>query len=985
MEDVSMKTLKTMVAILMALSVLGIIPAKIAQKPAMAASTLVVISTPAVLTAGVATELMEGGAPLQLRVTDANGNPVDLTRASDGTRIDNKIVWNNCFTDPHPDNVQLYGYNAQLPRYYWTRTDLHNDDGTETCNRILFGKDIIEIDFSQAANGIYSFKGFVANDAGDLVIRVVTPDRRVAGSIKIPVKLPQVTYTIRNIDDPEAKVFDSPGDPDFIMTAGDNRVYNVKVTCYDANGNIIKGVTQGVSLCSGMQRTARFTPFITRPANYEWSTKPEQNWTQSVYGSGTNYYLLNTGARYDLHIGLDLNNNGQLEWTNKELFKFSPQFVYDVTNKKWTSYYTYYNTINYMYTDGTFDTNPFFDLPPTDHGGWGLGSIYNKPYFDGWLFANFDENPRIDYRDSLNLDVKGQTSFYIFAEDACFLGGLVGNSYLGEYDIAGRPPLDKNSPKRISTRYRGDGVYFLDFDAVPQNLAKIAPPTIKFLWAETREEIGKQYLNPNNYDLVYSVANHVVAVVSPADSRDLPMRSDGQVGLVGNQHEAAIYGRLDYNDTYNDTETTIHFTPTGTGLETIEVRWIVKNKLFSYGTDGSPYNYEFQKLMWMDVYKGLEVTVDWDQQPQVGIPSTANLICKIMGTSEPVPEAVVKIKGGGLDTSATTDYKGVAKVQCNFTEEGTVDVTVVKTGYKEGYTTFKVGKDNIPPALDIDRLPDVTKEETVIITGTTEPNAYVMVGGQTAPVDPSGRFRILVKLVLGKNLIKVVSTDDAGNKTEKTVSIEMDNVPPVIMIDAIPELVDQMDARVTGRVEPGSRVMINQVEATVVNDVFEAEVPVIIGKNTVTIIATDKVGNTAQTKIDVVNWHQTNMQMLVGNRAMIVDGVISELTEPPYISGGRTMVPIRAISEAFKAKVEWLPEDKSVSITLNDGRGMVFILMRVGSKTAYVNQEPVSLDAPPEIKNGKTFVPLRFIAENFGASVTFKAEDKSILITRKSY
>lgn len=97
------------------------------------------------------------------------------------------------------------------------------------------------------------------------------------------------------------------------------------------------------------------------------------------------------------------------------------------------------------------------------------------------------------------------------------------------------------------------------------------------------------------------------------------------------------------------------------------------------------------------------------------------------------------------------------------------------------------------------------------------------------------------------------------------------------------------------------------------------------------------------------------------------------------------MVPIRAISEAFKAKVEWLPEDKSVSITLNDGRGMVFILMRVGSKTAYVNQEPVSLDAPPEIKNGKTFVPLRFIAENFGASVTFKAEDKSILITRKSY
>lgn len=978
-----MKIIRTMLATIMALSLVVIVPA-IAPKKAQAASGLVITFNPPVLTAGVASELMQDGFPLQIIVSDASGNPVDLTKASDGTTIERNIVWNNCFTDPHPDNTSLYGFNATLPQYYWTRTDLHNDDGTTVCNRKLFGKDIIEIDFSQSSKGIYSFRGFVANDEGDLLIKVITPDRRTAGSVKIPVRLPKVNYNIKNLDDPDGRVFETPGDPDFVMTACDNRIYNVAVTCYDANGKIIKGVTEGVSLCGGVKRTARFTPFVTRPANYEWSTKPTQNWSQSAYSNGTCYYLLDSGARYDLHIGLDLNNNGKLEWNNKELFRFGPQNVYDFANSRWTSYLTYYNSINFMYNDGTFDENPFFDLPPTEHGGWGLGSIYNKPYFDGFVFANFDENSRIDYRDSLNLDVKGQTSFYMFAEDACNVGGLVGNSILGDYDVAGRPPSDKYSPKKLTSRYRGDGVYFLDFDAVPQSLAKISPPSVKFLWAETREEIGKQYLVPENYDLVYSVPNHIIAVVSPADSRDLPINSDGQVGLVGNQHEAAIYGRLEYNQQYNDTETTIHFTPTGTGYETIEVRWNTRNKWFANDI-GSIQYYEFRKLMWLDVYKGLEIEIEWDIQPEVGLQSVANITCNVLGTKEPVSQAVIKMKGAGVDLNSTTNNKGKAQMVCSFTQEGVVDVWVDKEGFKDGFTSFRVARDKAPPSLEIDKLPVVTKETTVYISGKTDPDCYVMVGGQTVPVDPTGRFKMLVKLAYGKNEIRIVSTDASGNKTEKMAVIDMDNVPPEILLDDMAEIIDQTEVKIKGRVEPGCKVMVNSSDALVVNDLFQVEIPVQIGKNAVTIIAMDAVGNVSQKTIEVINWHKTTISMLVGNRTMIVDGNISELQEAPYVTGGRTMVPIRAISESFKASIEWLPEDKSISITLDDGRGKTFILMRVGSKTAFVNQQPVTLDVPPEIKNGKTFVPLRFIAENFGAEVAFKAEDKSITITRKSY
>ena len=57
------------------------------------------------------------------------------------------------------------------------------------------------------------------------------------------------------------------------------------------------------------------------------------------------------------------------------------------------------------------------------------------------------------------------------------------------------------------------------------------------------------------------------------------------------------------------------------------------------------------------------------------------------------------------------------------------------------------------------------------------------------------------------------------------------------------------------------------------------------------------------------------------------------------------------------------------------------IMLQINSTTAYVNMEPVPLDAAPMISNGRTMVPLRFIAEHFGArDITFQPETKVVLI-----
>lgn len=58
------------------------------------------------------------------------------------------------------------------------------------------------------------------------------------------------------------------------------------------------------------------------------------------------------------------------------------------------------------------------------------------------------------------------------------------------------------------------------------------------------------------------------------------------------------------------------------------------------------------------------------------------------------------------------------------------------------------------------------------------------------------------------------------------------------------------------------------------------------------------------------------------------------------------------------------------------------IEMWIGNKTAMVDGKEVVLDVPPEISNGRTLVPIRFVAENIGAKVTWHAKEKKIIVER---
>lgn len=98
-----------------------------------------------------------------------------------------------------------------------------------------------------------------------------------------------------------------------------------------------------------------------------------------------------------------------------------------------------------------------------------------------------------------------------------------------------------------------------------------------------------------------------------------------------------------------------------------------------------------------------------------------------------------------------------------------------------------------------------------------------------------------------------------------------------------------------------------------------------------------------------------------------VDGVQVSSDVAPEIIKNRTMVPLRVISENLRAKVNW-----SNSEVIQISKGDIKVSLNLKSGTAVKNDEAVSLDSKTYIKNDRTMVPLRFLAETLGCSVNYK-------------
>lgn len=107
--------------------------------------------------------------------------------------------------------------------------------------------------------------------------------------------------------------------------------------------------------------------------------------------------------------------------------------------------------------------------------------------------------------------------------------------------------------------------------------------------------------------------------------------------------------------------------------------------------------------------------------------------------------------------------------------------------------------------------------------------------------------------------------------------------------------------------------------------------------------------------------------MTIGSTDMIVNNELVNGDAAPYVADGRTMVPIRALTETFGAEVNYDNDARTVTIVDGD----TTIVMTIGETTYTVNGEEQTMDVAPVIGSGdRTYVPVRFVAEALGYKVT---------------
>lgn len=137
--------------------------------------------------------------------------------------------------------------------------------------------------------------------------------------------------------------------------------------------------------------------------------------------------------------------------------------------------------------------------------------------------------------------------------------------------------------------------------------------------------------------------------------------------------------------------------------------------------------------------------------------------------------------------------------------------------------------------------------------------------------------------------------------------------------------------------------------------------------------------------------------LIVGEKYAYVNQNFMMLDIAPLMKQDRVFVPLRFIAEAFGAKVYWTEDASSngegtikILYTTQTGSNLTIkmhtmektVFLEVGKNGQILERKTITLDAPPFIVKpvNRTVVPIRFLAETFGAIVEWKESNQSILI-----
>jgi len=122
-------------------------------------------------------------------------------------------------------------------------------------------------------------------------------------------------------------------------------------------------------------------------------------------------------------------------------------------------------------------------------------------------------------------------------------------------------------------------------------------------------------------------------------------------------------------------------------------------------------------------------------------------------------------------------------------------------------------------------------------------------------------------------------------------------------------------------------------------------------------------------------------QFRIDSNIYEVNGVAKVMDASPYIKAGRTYVPVKYLGLALgvaEKDIVWDAATQKATLTLGDKK----VELTIGSTSYTVNGEAKTMEVAPEINNGRTMLPAKYVAEGLGFSVGWDAASRTVLVSK---